>query len=113
MAWRVCMPVTTGCSSASCPAAVRASTRVARDSRHRCLRIRKRELRALADDAAPFQVLPGEVTRRVDQGDDGQSERVTEADETRALLRRWNVERSCQGLRLIGDDADGTPGHRC
>ena len=53
-------------------------------------------------------VLPGHEPRHVDERDDGDVERVTEADEPRALQRGVDVERAGVHPRLVADDADRT-----
>ena len=49
----------------------------------------------------------GQKSGHVDERDDRQAERVAEANETRRLVGRVNVETACADARLIGDDADG------
>ena len=66
----------------------------------------------MADHPAPLEVLAGVEAGRVDEGDDRQVERVAEADEASALLRRRDVERAGDRERLVGDDADGLPSDR-
>ena len=66
----------------------------------------------MADHAPPFQVLAGVEARRVDECEQADVERVAERHEPRRLLRRRDVERSCERDRLVGDDADRPPAHR-
>src|SRR5581483_10709154 len=92
---------------------VRTSVRLAehdRDAGHGGAGVREGKLGAVADHAAPFEVLAGVEARRVYERHDRQVERVAERDEPRALLRRGDVEGARDGLRLVGDDADGVTG---
>ena len=57
------------------------------DERHLRVRIRVDHLRAAADDAGVLLLGARFVPGRVDQGDDGQIERVAQTHEARHLLR--------------------------
>ena len=63
-----------------------------RDLRHGSGGISEQQLRAVADDTAAFLRQTGHEARHVDEVDDRDIERVAEADETRALVRRIDVE---------------------
>ena len=78
-----------------------------RDLRHRRLGIGEQQLRAMLDDAVMLLAHARQEARHVDEGQDRNVERVAEADEARALLRRVDVEAAGQHHRLVGDDADG------
>ena len=88
---------------------VRAAVGLARDDlhpRHGCLAVRVEQLRAVADDAAVLLVGAGQEAGDVDERDERDVERVARAHEPGGLLRRVDVERAREHLRLVPDDAD-------
>ena len=54
-------------------------------------------------------VPPRHVARHVDEGDDGDTEGVAEADEAGSLDRGLDVDDAGQVGRLLGDDAHAAP----
>ena len=60
----------------------------------------------MADDAAVLLVGAGQEAGHVDERDERDVERVARAHEPRRLLRRVDVERAREHLRLVADDAD-------
>src|SRR6478752_7685540 len=68
------------------------------------------QLRAMADHAAPLDVLAGFETGGVDERDDRQVERVAPLHEPCGLAGCVDVERARSRGWLIGDDADGPTG---
>ena len=88
---------------------VRAAVRLARDHRqlrHRRLRERVQQLRAVANDPAPLLLRTGEKSRHVDERDERNVERVAEPDEARGLHRRVDVQDAGKRARLVPDDPD-------
>ena len=79
---------------------------------HRRPPVGEHELGAVADHAAPLEVLARVEARRVDQREDRQVEGVAERHEAGGLLRRRDVQRAGQRQRLVGDDADRAPTDR-
>src|SRR5664280_3061124 len=73
-------------------------TRDDRDTRHGRLAERVEQLRAVTDDAAVLLVDAGHEAGYVDEGDDGDVERVTGAHEARGLLTRIDVEHAGEDL---------------
>ena len=91
---------------------VRAAVCLARDHRelrHRRLRVRVEQLRAVPDDPAPLLRRPRQEARHVDERDERDVERVAEAHEARRLHRRVDVEDAGERARLVADDADRVP----
>src|SRR2546426_5642471 len=80
-----------------------------RDLRDRRLAEGEQELRAVADDAVVFLLLPGKESGNVDEGEQGNVEAIAEPHEPRSFDRRIDVERPRLNLRLIPDDAGGSP----
>ena len=76
------------------------------DPRHGGAGVGEGQLGAVADHAAPLEVLARVEAGRVDEGEERQVEGVAERDEPRALLRGRDVERAGDRQRLVGDDAD-------
>ena len=72
----------------------------------------------MADDAAVLLVGARHEARDVDEGDQGDVERVAGAHEAGTLLGALDVEHAGQDLRLVADDADdvavdaGEPAHQ-
>ena len=60
----------------------------------------------MANDPAVLLASAGQETGDIFERNQRDIEAVAEADETRALHRRIDVERSCQHGGLISDDAD-------
>ena len=73
---------------------------------HGRLAVRVEQLGAVADDAAVLLVGAGQEAGHVDERDERDVERVARAHEPRGLLRRVDVERAREHLRLVADDAD-------
>src|SRR5207253_2808360 len=69
--------------------------------------VRVQELRAVADDPAPLEILPGEIAAGVDERQDRQVEAVTPLHEPRRLLRRVDVEAAGLLHGLVRDHTDG------
>ena len=65
----------------------------------------------MADHAPPFEVSPGHEPGGVDDGQQRQVERVTEGDETGALLGSGDVQGARHGLRLVGQHPDRLASH--
>src|SRR4029079_4485289 len=66
------------------------------------------ELGAAPDDSVPFLVGTGKEAGDIDEGDDGNVERVAGPDEPRGLLRGVDMEAAGELGRLVTNDADGT-----
>ena len=65
----------------------------------------------MANDAAVLLVDSGQESRNVDQRDQRDVEAVAGSNEARTLVRRVDVQHTCQHLRLLRDDADASPFH--
>lgn len=71
--------------------------------------ISKQQLGAVADDAAVLLLDAGKEAGDIDEGDQGDVERIAEANEDRGLIRAVDIERAGEGRRLLGDDSDRAP----
>src|SRR2546425_8704070 len=89
-------------------AAVRLS-RDDRDLRDGRLAEGEQELCAVADNAVVFLLLPGKESGDVYEREQWNVEAVAESNEPRTFDRRIDVERARLNLRLVSDDANGSP----
>lgn len=91
---------------------VRASISLSRhkgDLRYGCLSVGVQKLGAMLDNSTEFLGCAGQEPWDISEGDDGDLESVTEADETRRLDRGVDVQAASEHLRLVGDNsADAT-----
>mmetsp|Transcript_36681 Transcript_36681/g.98317 ORF Transcript_36681/g.98317 Transcript_36681/m.98317 type:complete len:315 (-) Transcript_36681:866-1810(-) len=75
------------------------------------LRVGEEELGAVADDAIVLLISARQKARDVDEGKDGDVERVGEAHETGRLHGRIDIEAASEVERVIGDDRHRAPLH--
>ena len=61
----------------------------------------------MTDDASVLLVGTGHETWYVDKSDDGNIERITGAHKACRLLTRFDVEHTCENLRLVRDNTYG------
>ena len=68
--------------------------------------IGKEHFGAVADDAAPFLVRPGQISGYIHQGDQRDIEGIAEADKAGSFIAGIDIQTAGFGPGLVGDDAD-------
>ena len=74
---------------------------------HASLSVRIEDLGAMLDNTTELLVGSWEEAWHIGEGDEGDLEGITEADEASSLDRGVDIEATSQDLRLVGHDADG------
>ncbi len=67
----------------------------------------------MTDHPPPLEILAGQETARVDDGEEGHIERIAEADETSPFLTGRDVDAAGHRLGLVGDNAHRMTTDRC